>query len=135
MGRSKVKRWILHSTVAVLIAEWLIQMLAIIFASNPVSAGWDMNVRINGFKQILNLGLEIFVLTVFCVVLDVWLLFLPVSTIWSLQLPIRTRISVCCCFIFGAAAVGGAIMKTAYIYPVFNSYDSTCKSLDLFPSY
>jgi hypothetical protein len=132
MSDSKPKRWLLHGTVALLISEWLIQMFAIIFANSPVSAGWDMNVRIDGFKRVINLGLEIFVLTIFCVLLDVWLLVLPVSTIWSLQLPLRTRISVSFCFVFCGVACAGAVLKTLYIYPVFNSYDSTCKTLIYF---
>ena len=129
MGHSQTKTWLLHITVALLLAEWLVQLLGTSFATQPISAIWNMNVRIAGFKQTINLSLEIFLLTIFCVIMDVWLLLLPISTIWTLKLPLRTRISVTWCFFFGGVACVGAIMKCWYIYPVFNSYDSTCRSL------
>src|ERR1700712_405537 len=85
-----------------------------------------MDVRLAGFTQV-NLSLEIFILTIFYLLMDLWLLILPLHTIWSLQLPLRTRIGVAWVFIFGGVACAGAILKTVDIYPVFHSYDPLCK--------
>jgi hypothetical protein len=124
---STVKRWLLHLTVVILVAEWIVQILAFTFATKPISAAWDMDVRLSGFKSTVNLPLEVFILTIFYLLMDVWLLVVPIHTIWSLQLSLRKRISVTCVFIFGGVACAGAIVKTIYIYPVLDSYDATCK--------
>jgi hypothetical protein len=124
---SRVKKWLLHLTVAILVIEWVVQTLAFIFATKPISAAWDMDVRLSGFEKTVNLPLEVFILTIFYLVMDIWLLIVPIHTIWTLQLPLRTRIGVSCVFIFGGVACAGAIVKTVYIYPVLDSYDATCK--------
>jgi hypothetical protein len=129
MGHSsKIKQWLLHTTVIILVAEWIVQIPAFVFATKPISAAWDFNVRLSGFEQTVNAPLEVFILTILYFVMDVWLLVFPIHTIWNLQLPLRTRISASMVFIFGGVACAGAIVKTVYIYPAFNSYDSTCKS-------
>ena len=124
---SRVKIWLLHVTVGILIAEWVTQILAFTFATKPISAAWDMDVRLSGFKNTVNLPLEVFILTIFYLIMDVWLLIVPIHTIWTLQLPLRKRIGVSCIFIFGGVACAGAVVKTVYIYPVLDSYDATCK--------
>ena len=85
-----------------------------------------MNVRLNGFIS-LNVSLEIFILNFICLITDIWLLILPIHTIWSLKLPLRTRIGVTWVFAFGGVACAGAVMKSIYVYPVFRSYDPSCK--------
>ncbi|KAF1808895.1 hypothetical protein P152DRAFT_476982 [Eremomyces bilateralis CBS 781.70] len=119
---SMTKRILLHSTVVFLILELIIQVFAFVFACKPISAAWDMDVRLAGFKSI-NLALEIFVLTVIYLATDVWLLVLPIHTVWSLQLPLWTRIGVTWVFAFGGVACAGAVVKTIYVYPVFHSWD------------
>lgn len=128
MGHSsRFKRWLLHITVVILAAEWVVQILAFTFATKPISAAWDMDVRLSGFINTVNLPLEVFILTIFYLVIDVWLLILPIHTIWTIPFSLRTRISVTWVFIFGGVACAGAVVKTVYIYPVLDSYDATCK--------
>jgi hypothetical protein len=123
---STTKRILLHFTVVFLIIEFLVQIFAYIFACKPISAGWDMEVRLAGYTS-LNLPLEIYILTVIYLLTDVWLFVLPIHSIWTLQLPLRTRIGVTWVFLFAGVACGGAILKTVYVYRVFNSFDPTCK--------
>jgi len=127
MGHSsKTKRVLLHVTVIILVLEFIIQVFLSVFATNPISAGWDMRTRVfTGFKARFDLPREMFIMTIFCLAMDVWLLVLPIHTFWTLQLPLRTRISVTWVFIFGAVACVGATLKACYIYAVFNSYDPT----------
>jgi hypothetical protein len=124
---SPTKRLLLHLTVALLLMELIVQVCAYAFSCQPISAVWDMDVRLASFTAI-NVPLEKFILGVIYFVTDVWLLLLPIQTIWALQMPLRARIGATCIFIFGAVACTGAIVKTTYVYPVFNSYDPTCKS-------
>jgi hypothetical protein len=124
---SKTKRILLHITAVVLTLQFLVQVFAYIFANKPISAGWDMNVRISGYSH-PNTTLEIFILSIFYLLTDVWLLILPIHTIWALQLPIQTRIGVTWVFVFGGVACCGAIVKAVYIYPTLDSFDPVCES-------
>jgi len=122
---SDIKRMLLHVTAAILAAQFLVQVIAYVFSCKPISAAWDINVRLAGFSSI-NVPLEIFILTIFYLLMDVWLLVFPLHTIWSLSLPLRTRMAVTWVFIFGGVACAGAILKTAHVYSVFDSYDPLC---------
>jgi hypothetical protein len=124
---SSRKRLLLHLTVALLTLEFIVQVLAFVFAYKPISAGWDMNVRLAGYSHV-NITLEVFILSLIYLLTDIWLLVLPIHTIWSLQLPLQTRIGVTWVFVFGGVACAGAVMKLVYIYPTLNSFDPVCKS-------
>lgn len=131
IGRtSRIKRILLHITTILLILQFLNQIFVYVFACKPISAGWDLDVRLTGYKCD-NVPLEIFALAIVYIVMDVWLLVLPIHTVWNLQLPLRTRIGVTWVFTFGIVACAGAIYKTVYVYSVFDSFDPNCKS---FPS-
>ena len=131
---SKIKRILLHLTVILLTLELVIQVFAFVFAYNPISAGWDMNVRLEGYSHV-NITLEVLILSIIYLVTDVWLLVLPLHTIWTLQLPLQTRIGVTWVFVFGGVACAGAIMKAVYIYATLDSYDPVCKSRSLVSFY
>jgi hypothetical protein len=124
---SKTKRILLHITVVVLALQFLVQVFTYVFANHPISAGWDMKVRIAGYSH-PNTTLEIFILSIIYLLTDVWLLILPIHTIWSLKLPIQTRIGVTWVFVFGGVACCGAILKACYIYDTLDTFDPVCKS-------
>ncbi|ORY10943.1 hypothetical protein BCR34DRAFT_614882 [Clohesyomyces aquaticus] len=121
---SRPKRILMHATSLLLILQFLVQVLAYVFAYSPISAGWNMDVRIAGFKSI-DLALEIFVLTIVYLLTDVWLLVLPIYTIWNLQLPTRARVGVLWIFVFGFVACVGAVVKTVFVRRTFESWDPT----------
>lgn len=124
---SKTKQILLHITVVVLVLEFVVQVFLYIFSNKPISAGWDMDVRLAGYSH-LNTTLEIFILSILYLLTDVWLLVLPLHTIWTLQLPLQTRIGVTWVFLFGGVACAGAILKAVHIYSTLNSFDPLCES-------
>ena len=122
---SYIKRILLHVTVAFLAVQFLVQVLATVLSCRPISAAWDIHVRLAGFSS-FNVPLEVLTIMVFYLITDIWLLAFPIHVIWTLSLPLRTRIAVTWVFIFGGVACAGAIVKMAYIYPTFDSYDPSC---------
>ncbi|KAF1812341.1 hypothetical protein P152DRAFT_33130 [Eremomyces bilateralis CBS 781.70] len=118
----KTKRILLHCTVVFIFLEFAITGFLHIFAYKPISAGWDIDVRLAGFTSI-NVPLGIFIGSIVYLITDVWLLIIPIHTVWTLRLSIWRRIGITWVFAFGSVACVGAILKTIYVYPLFDSYD------------
>ncbi|KAK1985718.1 hypothetical protein LZ30DRAFT_355846 [Colletotrichum cereale] len=120
---STTKRILLIITYVLLVLQFIIQTLVYVFAYKPIAANWDFDVRLAGFTSI-NISLEFFILTIFNLFVDIWLLFLPIHTIWNMNMGLRARIGILWIFFFGAIACVGAAVRTAYIHKVFDSWDA-----------
>lgn len=103
---SKVTKWIIHSTLVLVVTYHLAIMFATIFACAPRKKAWD--VRWGGGEcvkqtrdtpkivQITIAGAAVNVFT------DVMILIIPVPVVWKLQLPRRQKIAVLAIFATGA---------------------------------
>jgi len=127
ISHSRPKRYILHATTTVLIIMYIAPLLLATLSTRPIAAAWDLDVRLAGYTDIINLPLEITVMAIINLVIDLWLLALPIHSVLSLQMPLQKRIGVTAIFLIGAVGCAGAVVKLVFLSPTLNSYDSTCK--------
>jgi hypothetical protein len=121
-----LKKWLIYGTFAFYTVLVVVSILIFVFACRPISAGWDLAVRVQHY-QYLDLEAVVLSMGVTYAIGDVWLLVLPIHQVLQLKMSPRKKASVIIVFAFGAIACAGAVLKCAYIPPVFNSYDPTCK--------
>jgi len=106
---------------------YIAPLLLATLSTRPIAAAWDLEVRLAGYTDIINLPLEITVMAIINLVIDLWLLALPIHSVLSLQMPLQKRIGVTAIFLIGAVGCAGAVVKLVFLSPTLNSYDSTCK--------
>ncbi|KAF2402025.1 hypothetical protein EJ06DRAFT_372004 [Trichodelitschia bisporula] len=122
-------RVFLHITSVALTLQFIVQVFTFVFGWRPIRGGWDLQARLDGAVPRYNLALSIFFMSIVYLLMDIWLLVLPIHTVLRLRLPLGTRVGVSSVFLFGAFACVGAVLKTAYVYRVFNSYDRLWTSI------
>lgn len=94
------RRWAL--TVVILCVVWLvICLIVLIFQCNPIKAAWEFNDLASGEGKCLSGSTTIFGMELCNVLLDIFILCLPIHMIKQLQLPTRRKVIVGSFFLLG----------------------------------
>ncbi|KAK7427173.1 hypothetical protein QQZ08_006286 [Neonectria magnoliae] len=93
----RVIRRAVHSLIALVCAYTLAYVLLIIFRCQPISSGWDLTVK----GKCVNSIIPMMTLSIFNIVIDLFILVLPIRIVIPLQIPLRQKISLALLFATG----------------------------------
>jgi hypothetical protein len=107
-----------------LVVLTVVAHFATIFAYSPVSAGYDLNVRLKPFKA-LNTWLIVTWLSSIYAVTDVITWLLPIQIIWKLKLSARRRLSLFLLFGLGGIVCCVVVLRTTLLKRLYSTWDIT----------
>jgi hypothetical protein len=118
-------RRLITATIIFFLVFIFVSCSLIIFSCKPLSASWNLDVKILPASHCMSLHKLILALSLVYTVGDIWMLLLPMPMVWKLQLPKRTKIGIIFIFSLGGIACASSVLKMVYIDGVYNTFDPT----------
>lgn len=100
-GVSKWFRMVLYVTEAVILSWCIATVLPAIFRCKPVPYGW-LTPTVEMIGHCTNIDAYLLATSVLNVIIEFWILLLPLSVVWRLRLPTKQKVAVSCIFLLGA---------------------------------
>ncbi|GBF61945.1 hypothetical protein TMEN_4465 [Trichophyton mentagrophytes] len=119
---SKILKWLVYFTMAIVAAEMVIFFIVVIFPCRPVSAYWTLSFRP---QECINETAHLLIGTIINIFTDFLVVILPIPTVMSLKLPYRQRIVLALLFGAGFAVCIAGSVKAYYIHVCSASHDKT----------
>ncbi|DAA75748.1 TPA_exp: Integral membrane protein [Trichophyton benhamiae CBS 112371] len=122
---SKILKWLVWITIAVVAAEMVIFCIVVIFTCRPISAYWTLSFHP---QECINETAHLLIGTIINIFTDLLVVILPIPTVMGLKLPYRQRIVLALLFGAGFAVCIAGSFKTYYVHAYNVSYDKTWDS-------
>lgn len=102
-----IRKWfrrVLYVTESVVVCWCIATVFAAIFRCSPVRYGL-LPITEQTVSHCDDINLYLLTTSVLNVVVEFWILLLPLSVVWTLQLPNKQKVAVSCIFLLGALLV------------------------------
>ncbi|KAH7170080.1 hypothetical protein EDB81DRAFT_152127 [Dactylonectria macrodidyma] len=119
----RVIRRAVHTLIAVVAVYTVVYILLMIFRCRPISSGWDMTVE----GECINNIVPMLTLSIANIVIDLFILTLPIRIVIPLQIPLRQKVSLALLFATGCFVCVASIKRTIIMSPLLKSNDYTWK--------
>lgn len=96
-----------------------------VFGFSPRQAGWDLNYKLRPYTALPAHKLWVSLSAVYAVT-DIFILVIPMPLVWSLHIRTERKAKICLVFGLGGVACVAIIVRTFYLYRVYDSFDPTC---------
>ncbi|KPM35334.1 hypothetical protein AK830_g11230 [Neonectria ditissima] len=117
----RVIRRAVHSLIALVCVYTLAYILLMIFRCQPISSGWDLTVK----GKCVNSIVPMMTLSISNIVIDLFILVLPIRIVIPLQIPLRQKVSLALLFATGGFVCVASIKRTVIMSPLLSSNDYT----------
>ncbi|KAF7556838.1 hypothetical protein G7Z17_g1173 [Cylindrodendrum hubeiense] len=117
----RVIRRAVHFLIGLVCVYTLIYILLMIFRCRPISSGWDLTVEGKCVDSIV----PMLTLSIANIVIDLFILVLPIRIVIPLQIPLRQKVSLALLFATGGFVCVASIKRTVIMSPLLRSDDYT----------
>lgn len=104
-GARKWFRHVIYITEAIVLSWCMATILPAVFQCKPIHIAWSID-AIEMMEHCNNLNAYLIATSVINVILDFWILALPLSIVWTLQMSRKSKASLSGIFLLGALLVG-----------------------------
>ncbi|KAH8738245.1 hypothetical protein BGZ61DRAFT_526235 [Ilyonectria robusta] len=115
----RVIRRAVHTLISLICVYTLVYIFLMIFRCRPVSSGWDLTVE----GQCIDSLVPMLTLSIANIVIDLFVLLLPIRIVIPLQIPLRQKISLALLFATGGFVCVASIKRTVIMSPLLRSDD------------
>jgi hypothetical protein len=124
------KTWnrILNMTMVVYLVFSILFTALYFFSCKPISAAWDLDVRVYGYYYIDATALIQSVSGLYAVG-DIWLLILPIWTVIHLKFNWQKKVGLVFVFAIGGIACAASVLKFVTAARIYKSFDPTWRGI------
>ncbi|KAM0540619.1 hypothetical protein ACHAPJ_013563 [Fusarium lateritium] len=119
----KFVRRAVHILMTLVCVYTFLYVLLIVFRCRPVPAGWDLTIE----GECIEKTVPVLLLAVCNIVVDCFVLCLPIRIVQPLQIPLRQKISLAVLFATGGFIIIVSIRRATVTYPILHATDYTWK--------
>lgn len=116
-GSRKYLKKILYATGALVVSWFIGVTFPAIFMCNPISVAFVLD-TVDQEQHCIGANAYLISTSVFNVLLNLWILGLPLSIIWTLQLSRRRKYGLSGIFLLGAFTIGASVARAYYLFNV-----------------
>ncbi|KAF5613795.1 integral membrane protein PTH11 [Fusarium subglutinans] len=110
-----------HVLMALVCSYTFVYICLVVFRCQPVSAGWDLTIE----GKCIEMEVLVIFLVICSVVIDTFVLLLPIRIVQPLQIPTRQKISLAVLFATGGVIIVVTIRRATITLPILDAPDYT----------
>ncbi|KAF4979255.1 hypothetical protein FZEAL_4500 [Fusarium zealandicum] len=114
-------RRIVYSLISLICVYTFVYVLLIIFRCRPIAAGWDLTIE----GECIDKVVPMFTLAILNIIIDLFVLSVPIRIVLPLQIPMRQKISLAFLFATGGFVCIASIKRTIITSPLLHATDYT----------
>ncbi|RKL18046.1 hypothetical protein BFJ68_g4305 [Fusarium oxysporum] len=110
-----------HVLMALVCSYTFVYICLVVFRCQPVSSGWDLTIE----GKCIGMDVLVLFLVICSVVIDTFVLLLPIRIVQPLQIPTRQKISLAVLFATGGVIIVVTIRRATITLPILDAPDYT----------